>query len=163
MSKSDGDLKGLPASKLAVKSLSNYKSKVEDAILKSKHNPICINETAKISANGEKGIWANRCETCAFRGSVPISQYPINQDSNPLVIRKKTKKVNQVQPVYIRYLKPPTPPEPGPIIIRQAPNKPTAPAPPMVIRQAPLEPATQAPLVNSFFTGIELYKIINLF
>jgi hypothetical protein len=38
---------------------SAFKSKVEEAILKSQE-PICISETKEITANKERGIWANR-------------------------------------------------------------------------------------------------------
>ena len=40
----------------------------------------------------------------------------------------------------VRYLKPPAPPAPGEIIIKQEPNKPVAPAPPLIIRQQPPRP-----------------------
>jgi hypothetical protein len=127
--------------------VSTFKSRVEDAIVNSNLDPVPIHETATISANGERGIWANRCEICAFKGDVPIGQYPINQDSCPHVIKKQSRKVHQVQPVAVKYLKPPTPAPPGQLVIRREPNKPTAPAPPVVIRQVPPKPATPAPLV----------------
>ena len=44
---------------------SSFKSKVEQAILKSTE-PITINETQQITANKEKGIWANKCEVCTW-------------------------------------------------------------------------------------------------
>ena len=138
------------------KALPYFKSRVEEAIVNSKLDPVPITETDKISANGEKGIWANKCEACAFKGDMPINQYPINHDSNPYVIRKKSKKVDQVQPVYIRYLKPPTPPEPGPLIIRQAANIPAVKAPPIFIRKVPPKPASLAPLV--IFYMCSLYR-----
>jgi len=47
----------------------------------------------------------------------------------------------------VRYLKPPTPPAPGEIIIKQEPNVLPAPAPPIVIRQQPARPCTPEPLV----------------
>ena len=111
-----------------------FKSKVEEAIIKSSE-PIQINETKEITANKEKGIWANRCEVCTWKGDLPISEYPINEDCCPDVITKKScKKVEYNQEIAVRYLKPPAPPAPGEIIIRQEPNKPTAPAPPVIIR-----------------------------
>ena len=47
----------------------------------------------------------------------------------------------------IRYLRPPTPPIPGDIIITQEANTLTAPAPPLVIRQQPPRPDTPEPVV----------------
>ena len=44
-------------------------------------------------------------------------------------------------------MRPPTPPTPGEIIIKQEPNKITAPAPPVIIRQQPPKPVTPEPLV----------------
>jgi hypothetical protein len=39
-----------------------------------------------------------------------------------------------VQEMTVRYLRPPTPPEPGEIVIKLEPNKVAPPAPPIVIR-----------------------------
>lgn len=47
----------------------------------------------------------------------------------------------------IRYLRPPTPPEPGEIVIKLEANKLTPPAPPIVIRQQPPKPVTPEPLI----------------
>jgi hypothetical protein len=124
-----------------------FKSKVEEAIIKS-NEPIQINEFKEITANNEKGIFVNRCEVCTWKGDLPINEYPINQDCNPDVITKKScKKIEYNQQIAVRYLKPPAPAAAGEIIIRQEPNKPTAPAPPVIIRQQPPRPCTPEPLV----------------
>lgn len=129
------------------KSSSTFKSQVESAILKSTE-PIQINETQEITANKQRGIWANRCEVCTWKGEVPINEYPINEDACPEVIKKKScKKLEYSQEIAIRYLKPPAPPAPGEIIIKQEANKPTAPAPPVIIRQQPPRPCTPEPLI----------------
>jgi hypothetical protein len=47
----------------------------------------------------------------------------------------------------IRYLRPPTPPAPGEIVIKQEANILTQPAPPLVIRQQPPRPVTPEPLI----------------
>ncbi len=47
----------------------------------------------------------------------------------------------------IRYLRPPTPPAPGEIVITQQPNVLTPPAPPLIIRQQPPRPPTPEPLI----------------
>jgi len=130
----------------------SFRSKVEEAILKSTE-PIPINETKQITANRETGIWANKCEVCTWKGDLPISEYPINEDCCPDLIRKKScKKVEYNQEIAIRYLKPPAPATPGPIIVKQEPNKPTAPASPLIMRQAPPQPATPPPLVGYYIT-----------
>jgi Ca2+-binding EF-hand superfamily protein len=125
----------------------NNLSEVETAILRSSE-PIEINETEEITVNGQRGIWANKNEAINWRGIVPISQYEINQDTNPEVICKRSQqKIVYTQEIASRYLKPPTPPPPGEIIITQEANKPTPPAPPIVIRQQPPRPLTPEPLI----------------
>ena len=47
----------------------------------------------------------------------------------------------------IRYLRPPTPPQPGEILIQQEQNVLTPPAPPLIVRQQPARPETPEPLV----------------
>ncbi|KAI3378972.1 hypothetical protein SNEBB_006979 [Seison nebaliae] len=74
--------------------------------------------------------------------------YKINYDPNPKIIkRNNNESVEYKQEVAIRYLQPPTPPPPGPIIIKEIrPPMPPA-APPVVIRQRPPRPATPPPMV----------------
>lgn len=122
-------------------------SDIETAILKSTM-PIDINETEEITVNGERGIWANKSEVVNWRGIIPIAQYQINEDTNPEVITKRSQQqLIYQQEVAIRYLRPPTPPAPGEILISQEINSLTAPAPPLVIRQQPPRPTTPQPLV----------------
>jgi DnaJ-class molecular chaperone len=102
---------------------SAFKSKVEEAILKSTE-PITINETKEITANKERGLWANRCEVCTWKGDLPIQEYPINEDNCPELIKKKScKRVEYNQEIAIRYLKPPSPAAPGDIIITLIENE----------------------------------------
>lgn len=120
---------------------------IESAILRSTV-PIDLNETEEITVNGERGIWANRNEVTNWRGNYPISKYPINDDPNPEIIRKRTDQhLVYHQEVAIRYLRPPTPPAPGEILIQQEGNSFAPPAPPLVIRQQPARPVTPPPLV----------------
>ena len=120
---------------------------IETAILRS-NVPIDLNETEEITVNGEKGIWANKNEIVNWRGHFPISNYPINDDPNPEIIRKRTEQqLVYHQEVAIRYLRPPTPPAPGEILIQQEGNSFAPPAPPLVIRQQPARPTTPPPLV----------------
>lgn len=88
---------------------------------------------------------ANR-STQSFHSNI---EYQINQDPNPEIIHKKvTEPIEYVQGIAVRYLRPPTPPAPGDIIIKQEENTLTQPAPPLVLRQYPPNRAeTPEPLV----------------
>jgi len=55
--------------------------------------------------------------------------------------------VTYKQEVAVRYLRPPTPPPPGPLIIKEVRNAALPAAPPIVIRQRPPRPATPPPLI----------------
>jgi hypothetical protein len=68
-------------------------------------------------------------------------------DPNPVVIQKKSKPVTYVQKINLAYYKPPAPPAPGPVIIKEV-RPPQAPAPPpLYVRIQPPPPAQQAPIV----------------
>jgi len=122
-------------------------SALEQAILQAS-NPIEVQEAEELTVAGFSGRWINKEEISRWRGDIAISQYLINEDSNPEVIRKKTQQqLLYEQEVAIRYLRPPTPPPPGEIVIKQEANIPTPPAPPLVIRQVPPRPDTPQPLV----------------
>ena len=121
-------------------------SSVEAAILRSTY-PITINETDEITALGVRGIWANRSETLNWSGEIPLSEYSINQDGEPQLITKKLgNHLEYIQELAVRYLRPPTPPPHGDIIITQQPNILIPPAPPIVIRQQPNRPCTPEPM-----------------
>jgi len=122
-------------------------SEIEQAILRS-NVPIDINETEEITVLGQRGIWANRAEVINWRGIIPITEYIINEDANPEIITKRSQQtLTYIQELAIRYLRPPTPPAPGEIIITQEMNTLTPPAPPLVIRQQPARATTPEPLV----------------
>jgi len=110
--------------------------------------PIDSNETEEITVNGQRGIWLNRAEVINWRGPLPISDYPINQDEHPEMITKRAfHNVEYIQELAIRYLRPPTPEPPGEIVITQEANVHTGPAPPLIIRQQPPRPVTPEPIV----------------
>jgi hypothetical protein len=68
-------------------------------------------------------------------------------DPNPVVIHKKSKPVTYVQKVHLAYYKPPAPPAPGPVIIKEV-RPPQQPAPlPLFVRIQPPPPPEQGPLV----------------
>ena len=122
-------------------------SELENAILRSL-SPVKINETEEININGIRGILANKSELLTWKGVVPIEQYSLNKDSDPEIITKiKVNKLEYFQELAIRYLRPPSPPAPGEIIIQQRKNKIIPAAPPLVIRQVPARPLTPEPLV----------------
>ncbi|CAF0921745.1 unnamed protein product [Brachionus calyciflorus] len=130
-----------------IKSNNSYLSEIEQAILRSQE-PIKIDENEEITVLGERGIWANKSEVINWKGIIPIGDYSINEDSNPEIITKRTNQsLTYLQELAIRYLRPPTPPAPGEIIIQQEANTLTQPAPPLILRQQPLRPSTPEPLV----------------
>lgn len=73
------------------------------------------------SVFGETGELVNRAEILGFSGPIPLTDYPINKDPNPEVIRKSADPpfVDYIQEVSVRYLRPHMPPAPGEIIVRQ--------------------------------------------
>ena len=120
---------------------------IEAEILKAAR-PLEFNETELLTVNGETGYWVNKAEALNWKGVIPISNYSINEDSNPEIIRKHTEhQLIYDQEVAIRYLRPSTPQPPGEIIIRQEKNIAIPPAPPLVIRQQPPRPETPPPLI----------------
>jgi hypothetical protein len=124
-----------------------FLSEIEQAVLRST-NPIETSDVEETSVNGLSGILLNKSEISQWKGDIPIEKYPINQDGNPEIITKRSQqKLEYVQELAIRYLRPPTPPAPGEIIINQEPNTVSAPAPPLIIRQQPARPDTPEPLV----------------
>ena len=126
----------------------NHLSDLEKMILTAP-SPIQISDsTEEVEVNGERGILANKPELSRWRGMVPLSEYKINNDPNPIVIKKKSgKEISYVQEMAIRYLRPPTPPSPGDIIIVKEKNVVPPPAPPLVIRQQPPRSSTPEPIV----------------
>ena len=122
-------------------------SEIEAAILRSSE-PVEIHESDEIEVLGQRGIWANKAEVLNWKGIIPISEYTINEDANPEVITKRSQQILEyLQEIAIRYLRPPTPPAPGEIVITQEQNILTPPAPPLIIRQQPARPETPEPLV----------------
>lgn len=128
-------------------SSSEFMSEIERAIIRST-NPIDVSETEELTVIGQRGLWINRQEVQAWRGDLAITEYRIHEDNNPQIINKKVQQsIEYVQELAIRYLRPPTPPAAGEIVIIQEPNIATGPAPPLIIRQAAARAATPEPLV----------------
>lgn len=93
-------------------------SNIENAILNS-IEPIDLNDTEEINANGETYVWANKSEISNWVGPIPIEEYPINDDPNPVIITKNAKCVQTKRDVIVKYLEPPVAPIPGKIIVNQ--------------------------------------------
>lgn len=73
-----------------------------------------------VTVNGHTGVLVNKREIENFRGPVPLSEYPINEDPNPIVVPKKCQTPHHAtQEITVRYLEPPPLPPPGEIIIQQ--------------------------------------------
>jgi hypothetical protein len=126
---------------------SEFVSQIEQSILRSA-NPLEISETEELTVIGQRGIWLNKQEVNAWRGDLSISEYKIYEDRNPQVVQKRYEQVFEyVQELAIRYLRPPTPPAAGEIVITMEANVPTGPAPPLIIRQAAARASTPEPLV----------------
>ena len=127
-------------------STSEYESELEHRILNSR-SPIQSMETEEITVNSNRGIWLNKSEVTNWRGDKPINEYPINTDTNPEIIKKTSNSIEYIQELAIRYLRPPTPPSPEPIVItEEEPTRLPCP-PPIVIRQQPPRPPTPEPLI----------------
>jgi len=122
-------------------------SQIEQQILRSTA-PIDVSETEELTVIGQRGIWMNKAEVNAWRGDLAITEYKIHEDSNPQIINKRIEQqIEYVQELAIRYLRPPTPPAPGEIVISMEADKVTGPAPPLIIRQQPARAETPEPLV----------------
>ena len=66
-------------------------SALEKAILNANY-PIQFNENESITVNGHTGIWLNKAEAMNWNGRIPLADYPINNDTNPEVIRKQSER-----------------------------------------------------------------------
>jgi hypothetical protein len=92
---------------------------IEQSMLRS-NVPISLSSEEEITVNGHRGVWANRNEVLNWNGPVPISQYRLNDDPYPEVIHKTNNQpIEYTQEIQVRYLRPPTPPTPGDLIIKQ--------------------------------------------
>ena len=95
---------------------------------------------------GEQGLWMNKSEEKVWRSpcnSLQISHYRINNDPNPdQIIKTIHTPVHYVQNVWIKLLRPPSPPEHGSLVIKQENDVLLPPAPPIIIRQLGERPRT---------------------
>ncbi len=118
-----------------------------ESLLMAAHEPLVSTERQEITVHGQRGIWLNRAEVSRWKGDLPIGEYPINEDQSPELINKTTSDIEYVQELAIRYLRPPTPPTPGDVVITESPPVRAKAAPPVIIRQQAPRPVTPEPLV----------------
>lgn len=81
-----------------------------------------LNMTTEITDSLElEDVWANKSEISNWIGPIPISEYPINVDPNPIIIKKEfRKKFESRRKVHVKYLEPTTKlGRPGDIVINQ--------------------------------------------
>ncbi|KAL7669270.1 hypothetical protein ACOME3_009934 [Neoechinorhynchus agilis] len=80
---------------------------------------------------------------------LPLNAYRVQVDANPIVIRRTMAGVTNVhrQNIIVRFLRPPAPPAPGPLIIKEVRPPQPRPAPPLIIRQRPPRPKTPPALI----------------
>lgn len=70
------------------KILPSYVSKIEQAILNSTE-PITTESSEVIEVNGVRGIWLNKSEVESWQGEIPLTDYEINNDSDPEIVKLK--------------------------------------------------------------------------
>ena len=110
-------------------------------------SPLDLTATSQISIQRNTGLHLNEQEDQQWHGTVELSEYPMNVDPTPEVVHKKLDQtVNYVQPITIKYLKPPPTSVAG-IEIRKEPDFRVPKAPPVIIRQRPVDPVAPAALV----------------
>ncbi|CAF0824888.1 unnamed protein product [Adineta ricciae] len=68
-------------------------------------------------------------------------------DPNPVVIQKKSQPITYIQKINLAYYKPPAPPAPGPVIIKEVRPPPEPVPPPLFVRIQPPPPREQAPII----------------
>ncbi len=77
-------------------------------------------ETETITVLNETGQWVNKADEVNWSGPVALKDYPINEDSSPEIVHKKsTQELTYIQEISIRYLKPPPTRPHGDIVIKE--------------------------------------------
>ena len=115
--------------------------------------PIEINDAEEINCLNKRGVWLNKRECLEWSNkNGPLDRYGLNENMEFEIIHKKNDStVDYKQKVQVRYLRPPTPPPPGELIIRAESNEENIDmkkAPPVIVRQLAERPLTPVmPLV----------------
>ncbi|CAF0801404.1 unnamed protein product [Didymodactylos carnosus] len=81
--------------------------------------------------------------------SVPVEHHPLNFDPDPEIVYKDNpERIVYVQKVGVKYLQPPTPPPPGPLIIKEVRSPPPPEIPPLIVTpNQPLPARTPSPII----------------
>ena len=116
--------------------INNKNSSLNDNNLNKSSNN--LNDTANSSQQEQT------CNVNIIKIEPPPTLYSassvINQDPDPIrIVKPNSQNIIYKQQVNIRYLQPPTPPPPAPIIIREKQLSRPAPQPPIIIRYAIIE------------------------
>ena len=122
-----------------------FQSAVEQAVITARQ-PLPFENRQQVQAGQYRGLHLNKEEEDSFSGPQPLSQYRINEDPNPEVLRKSLQAAKYIQEIAIRRLNPPPAPKPGDLIIREVQQQVPS-APPVIIRQEGKGAQTPAPLV----------------
>jgi hypothetical protein len=88
-------------------------SQVEQALLSAKQPLHSLSTREHFNHGSLRGIYLNKHEVDQWRGPVPVESYPLHDDPNPEVIRKRIDRVDYVQHFGVRYLNPGPAPKPG--------------------------------------------------
>jgi hypothetical protein len=117
-------------------------------------SPLHINEEdldEEVCAFGQKGLWLNKNEVRYWQSNNPdisLNDYKLNEDTRPDLITKTIHQpVEYKQDIQVKYLKPPTPPPHGDLIIRQENDIILPKAPPQILRQLAPRQRTPEPLI----------------
>ena len=112
-------------------------------------DPVELTEQEELDIFGQRGVWLNKRDAVKAAASDYDSEKEnLNIDPNPTIIRKKpSKKLEYIQSLYIKYLRPPTPPANGDVVIVQESDILLSPPPPLILRQEPTRPRTPEPIV----------------
>ena len=78
---------------------------------------------------------------------IPQQELPLNNDPNPLVVRKRSQPVHYNQNIGVRFIKPEPLPPHGDIVIKHLPDSYLPPPPPHYIRNQPPPPSEQPPRI----------------
>ena len=93
------------------------------------------NSNDLITVNGVTGVWVNKEECLKWNGPIPLEQYKINKDAEPIIVYKRRSLSVPVREISIRYLKPTKLPDAGDLILKEDEPINFPPAPPIILRQ----------------------------
>lgn len=120
-------------------------SQVEQAIIDS-NEPIPVYETEEVSVLGHRGIWVNKREVEKWNGP-SLSEYRYNDEKPVTILKPNNTSIEYTQNVMVKYLRPPTPPPPGDLVIRNETESTTLIPPPQIIREVPERSRTPEPII----------------